>query len=397
MDNLALWLPEDYNDIDSRNFRRPFHTFLIKISSLCNLNCSYCYVYQSPDKSWKWKPKTLELEIASQIASRIQEHVNEYSLNEITIIFHGGEPLLLGLIKLQNLVNVFSTAINCPIHFSMQTNGTLLDKSIVDFFFDNNFQIGLSLDGNRMHNDKHRVYHNGKSTYLDTINAISLIKSYKEWRKLLGGLLIVIDINNKPFEILEELRKLDICSANLLLPDGHYEALPPDFKLSDNIVYGRWLTDFFELWYNNYSDIEIPYFEEIISLMLGGISGAEEIGAKSVDLIVIDTNGDIEAVDTLKIVGREATSLNMNVSTHSFNDALGHPAIYSRMSGYNSLCQKCRKCEYLDNCGGGYIPHRYSTQNGFINPSIYCEDLKYLFSKIRKYVFQSNTNDIYTN
>ena len=61
---------------------------------------------------------------------------------------------------------------------------------------------------------------------------------------------------------------------------------------------------------HKYPKLEIPYFEEIITLMLGGVSGAEEIGAKSVDLIVIDTHGNIEVVDnTLKVVGPAATSL----------------------------------------------------------------------------------------
>lgn len=151
------------------------------------------------------------------------------------------------------------------------------------------------------------------------------------------------------------------------------------------------MCEFFDLWYRDYPYIEVPYFEQIIAMMLGGTSTAEEIGAQSVDLIVVDTNGDIEAVDTLKIVGRAATSLSMNVATHSFDDALTEPAIYSRLSGFSALCQTCRRCEYVDNCGGGYLPHRYSSANGFINPSIYCADLKVLFSHIRTSLFVRNS------
>lgn len=388
MTNQIAWLPNDYDEIASLVYKRPFHTFLIKIASLCNLNCSYCYVYQTPDKSWQWKPKYLESDIAKQIAERIQEHVAEYELREVTIVFHGGEPLLAGINRLKELTQIFNSTIKCQILWGMQTNGTLLDKSAIEFFFENNFRFGLSIDGTKEHNDRHRLYHNGKSSYSDVEKAVELIKSFPEWKKIFGGLLIVIDIKNKPSDILEAITNLGVNSANILLPDSHYEALPPGKTSQNDLHYGKWLYEFFNVWYHNYQQIEIPYFEEIITLMLGGISGAEEIGAKSVDLIVIDTNGDIEAVDTLKVVGRSATSLSMNIATHSFNDALDHPAIFSRMSGFNSLCNQCRECEYLNNCGGGYIPHRYSKENGFINPTIYCNDLKYLFSKMKQEIFK---------
>jgi uncharacterized protein len=121
--------------------------------------------------------------------------------------------------------------------------------------------------------------------------------------------------------------------------------------------------------------------------MLGGASSAEEIGAKSVDLIVVETNGDIEAVDTLKIVGRDATHTGMNVATHTFSEALSHPAIRARMAGFDALCATCRNCEHLAHCGGGYIPHRFSQRNGFLNPSVYCEDLKHLFSHVHQTLF----------
>ncbi len=109
MEKIIEWLPYDYNAALSKDFRRPFHTFLIKIASLCNLNCSYCYVYQTPDDSWKWKPKHLEKDIAQQIATRIQEHVTEHGLNDVTLVFHGGEPLLAGVQRLRELVNLFLT------------------------------------------------------------------------------------------------------------------------------------------------------------------------------------------------------------------------------------------------------------------------------------------------
>jgi uncharacterized protein len=380
------WLPADFDEAAAQRFRRPFHTFLIKVASLCNLDCSYCYVYRSPDDSWKTKPKFLESAVAAQIGRRIQEHVAAHSLSDITIVLHGGEPLLLGAAGLNTIVDVISRTLTCDVHWGLQTNGTLLDEELINFFAANNFRIGISLDGSRSQNDRNRRYHNSNSAFDDTVGAIRRLVNHKDYRQVFGGVLIVVDLRNDPAEILETLGALGIGSANLILPDANYDSLPSGWK-ADGSAYGAWLCDFFDIWYERYAGIEIPYFEQIMSLMLGGLSTAEEIGALSVDLIVVDTNGDMEAVDTLKTVGRKATHLGLNVTSHSFDEALLKPAVYSRMSGFSALCKTCRECAFLGNCGGGYLPHRYSAAAGFINPSIYCQDLTRLFQHIRKSVF----------
>lgn len=386
MQTALQWLPDDFDHALATEYRRPFYMFILKIASRCNLDCAYCYVYQSPDQSWQWKPKFLSYETLSYVAARIQEHVAEHNLEEISIVFHGGEPLLAGLSRLEEYVSRLRSTIGCRIRFGMQTNGILLDSALSRFLSKHDFRVGISLDGNREHNDRNRLYSNNNSSYDQTIAAIKLLQSQK-YSGVFGGVLIVVDIRNKPSEILCTLHELGIGGANLLLPDCNYES-PPYRPNNDPVAYGKWLDEFFTLWIDQYAHIEISYFEEIINLMLGGVSSSEEIGAQSVDFVVIETNGDVEAVDTLKMVGREATSLNLNVKFNSLNEALDHPAVYSRMSGYRSLCQACRQCEFLHNCGGGYIPHRYSVANGLVNPSVYCEDLKYLFGNIRGRIFQ---------
>lgn len=381
------WLAPDYDVADALKYRRPFHTFLIKVASLCNLNCAYCYVYSSPDDSFKWKPKFIETSTVELAARRIQEHAERHGLEDVTIVFHGGEPLLIGSERFEEFVRIISTTIRCKINWGLQTNGTLLNETFVRIFHQYGFRIGLSIDGAEAHNDRFRLYHNGKSSYIDVIKGLELVKSHPQWETIFGGVLIVIDLRNDPVDVLESVVGLGVKSANLLLPDAHHDA-PPARTGTSGTEYGQWLYQFFRAWYQKHPELEVLFFEEIVTMMLGGISGSEELGAKSVDLIVIEANGDLEAVDTLKIVGRSATSLGLNLSNASFDDALEHPAVYSRMSGYTALCRECRKCEYLNNCGGGYIPHRYGRGNGFINPSVYCEDLKYLFKRMREDVFK---------
>lgn len=385
---MVKWIPEDFDLSVTEGYIRPFHTFLIKVATLCNLDCTYCYVYNMPDKSWKGKPKFLEPDVAEQVAFRIQEHVLNNDLQDVTIIFHGGEPLLAGVDRLERLVSIFNVKISCEIHWGIQSNATLIDEGVVAFFEKYKFKVGVSLDGSKAINDRHRLTHSGHSSYDDTVNGIRLIQKSSKWQEIFGGILMVIDLENDPRDMLETARSIGIKSVNPILPDAHHDYLPPKVSSSGEGKYGDWLCELFLLWFTQYQDLSIPYFDQIIELMLGGVSKSEEIGAESVDLVVVETNGTLEAVDTLKVVGKEATHLGMDVFSNSFDEAFSHPAIYSRMAGFNTLAKNCLDCKYLKNCGGGYVPHRYSNENGFINPSVYCNDLMSLFALIQERIFR---------
>jgi uncharacterized protein len=158
--------------------------------------------------------------LVERIGHRIQEHVVAHELDQVSIVLHGGEPLLVGLDGLREIVATLSSIIKCRISWGLQTNATLLDESIIEFFFDNAFRIGLSIDGTREHNDRHRLYHNGESSYDDTVRAIRLLTSHKDWRSVFGGILVVIDVENRPGDVLDAIVELGVHSANLLLPDS---------------------------------------------------------------------------------------------------------------------------------------------------------------------------------
>lgn len=381
---VSWWLPEGGENKGSNSV--PFYTFLLKVASRCNLDCDYCYIYRSPDQSWKSRPHFLEPQIAEKIGARIAEHVQKHQLSEVHVVFHGGEPLLAGAERLNRLAAILRSAISVPISFGLQTNGTLMTAEILDVLALHQIRIGMSLDGTKTINDKHRITHAGDSTYESVIRAVSLIDSKPKWKSLFGGFLAVIDLTSPPEDVFSHFKAIGARSIDLLLPDYNHDRPPPRRVPGyiAEISYGQWLARFFEVWFSEQSAMEIKYFDEILTLMLGGPSGSEAIGLTPVDLIVIETNGDIEPVDTLKTASRKATAIGMNVATHSFDDAICHPAVWSRMIGANGLCQSCQVCPELSNCGGGYIPHRFKESNGFINPSVYCEDLKFLFGEIRK-------------
>lgn len=380
--NTLAWLPSEVSVPD--NEISPISTFLLKISSRCNLDCNYCYVYQSLDQSWLEKPQFISQRVVSKLASRISEYACKHNLKEVTIILHGGEPLLAGINQLEQYFVTLSNYIDCEVDFAIQTNGTLLNESLLELFASYNVKIGISLDGDKETNDTNRIYSNGKGSFDDVKKSIELINSSEEWQKIFGGILTVINLDNSPRKIYQAFIDLGVNSVDLLLPDSNHETLPhrPTDDYQEN-SYGKWLADFFDIWYESSTNLEIRFFEEIISLLLNGGSTTESIGSPIVDFVVIESDGSIEPVDTLKVVGRHATDLGMDIFSNSLDEITQHPAIYSRMLGEKVLCSTCKNCKELMNCGGGYIPHRYSEANGFLNPSVYCNDLQYIINHIR--------------
>jgi uncharacterized protein len=119
---------------------------------------------------------------------------------------------------------------------------------------------------------------------------------------------------------------------------------------------------------------------------MGKPSATEGIGLSPAGMIVIETNGSIEQVDSLKSAYEGAPATGLHINSHSFDEALGLPAVAIRQLGERALSATCRSCRIRNVCGGGLYAHRYRADNGFDNPSVYCPDLTRVIDHIRSTV-----------
>src|SRR5258708_7595781 len=123
-------------------------TFLMKIASRCNLACDYCYVYNHADQSWRGQPAVMSVAHRRVLARRLAEYAIQEQVQSLTIIFHGGEPLLAGVYWIIAAAREFRQALpyNTSIILSLQTNGTLLDEAAVLSLANAGIWISLSID-----------------------------------------------------------------------------------------------------------------------------------------------------------------------------------------------------------------------------------------------------------
>lgn len=359
----------------------PLHTFLWKIASRCNLDCTYCYVYGSADQSWRRQPKLMTERVVRQTAVRMREHFESHGKVDARVILHGGEPLLGGHRHLSKILSTIEEVLSkqgIAVDVVLQSNGLLFSPEIGDLLLRHGARIGVSLDGPPEVNDRYRVDHRGLPTSGPLEEKLKLLLSDR-FRKTFAGFLCVIDITADPIAVTDYLLSFQPGDLDFLFPLDNHDRRPFG-KHDDPTVtpYADWLIAAFDHWWSLSSRSTIRIFSSLLDQLCGAPSRVESLGVIPVDLIVVETNGEIEGVDSLKSSFEGAARLGYNVFDHSFDTVSADSAIRLRQMGVAGLCQKCRDCSVVDICGGGYLPHRYSTHNGFDNPSIYSSDLEKL-------------------
>ncbi|NGY80477.1 radical SAM protein (plasmid) [Bacillus megaterium] len=125
-----------------------FKYLLLKVASRCNLKCTYCYWFK--DDTVYEKPRILTEEAEQALLTKLEEHINTYDIPHFTILFHGGEPLLLGKERFYNLCQSLKNIerkTKIPIYLSMTTNGVLLDEEWINYILKFKISVTVSIDG----------------------------------------------------------------------------------------------------------------------------------------------------------------------------------------------------------------------------------------------------------
>jgi uncharacterized protein len=347
---------------------------ILKLAARCNLRCTYCYMYELEEQdAWRHQPLFTEPETVTAVAREIARHAQAHDLNRMSVLLHGGEPLLAGAARIISVMSVLRDAApsGCTVTFGMQTNGTLLTEDILRELSPWPLGLGVSLDGDKTAN-RHRVLPSGTSTVPDVRRGLELLRR-PEFRHMYGGLLAVIDVTSDPETVYWALRAEEPAHMDFLFPLATWDN-PPEPGT------GEWLARVFDAWYLDKGAPDIRLFHILMSRMLGRDVRAGFIGRPPDEKsVVIQPDGSAEGLDALRVVGgTEVFSTGMNIRTHSIDEILTHPLFTPP-----EPCAVCRMCPLFGECGGGYYPNRWKHSRGYDNPSVYCTDLMVLIRHIR--------------
>lgn len=315
-------------------------TILIKpASSLCNINCCYCF-YKDVVKNNTFTPEKMKMATAVNIIDKAFKYCSESTI--IEFCFQGGEPLLAGL----DFYNMFIREVNKrnkknQVWYAIQTNGLLIDNRWIELFKDNNFLVGISLDGIKKTHDFSRKI-NDTGTFDQVIESINLLKA----NKINYNILTVVTSNmvNYAAQIYTFYKNMNFeyvqfipCLGFL----GKSNGLKPR-------EYKRFFTELYKIWIKD-RKIHISLFEEIINIFNGkrDCLSCGVLGYCSLQL-VIESDGTVYPCDFF-VLDKYCIG---NINNDDFNTLVRNINVKKFLEEEKNFSYLCDTCEFYTLCQG---------------------------------------------
>lgn len=325
-------------------------TILIKpASSLCNMRCDYCF-YCDVAKSREIPSYGVMNE---EILDTLIRRAFAFADRSVSFVFQGGEPLVAGLSFFKSVIK-FQEKYNSrriKVYNTVQTNGTLIDDKIAEFFEKNHFLLGVSLDGDMVLHNAHRKFSDGSGSYEKVIRGIELLKKHNVDFNVLA--VITKDSAKAPSEVYKALKKYGFLQFIPLIDDFDKET---DFSLSAE-DYGHFLKEVFDLYYDdimkgNY--VSIRDFDSYVNMLRGLPPSSCAMQGRCGGYFTIESDGSVYPCD-FYVTDEYRIG---NISDSSFFSLMKSEKQKSFIEGSVCIDEKCVRCKWFSLCRGGCRRYR---------------------------------------
>ncbi len=377
-------------------FSRPLYIMLKPIGAACNLRCKYCY-YLEKTNLYKDTPSRIITDKLLEDFTR--EYIGAQTMNEVLFAWHGGETTMRPLAFYRKAVELQRKyAGGKHISNVIQTNGTLLTDEWCQFFKENNWLVGISIDGPQDFHDEYRRTPTGGPSWKKVMRGIDLLNRYRvEW----NAMAVVNDYNaDYPLEFYHFFKDMG-CRYLQITPiverivnhdDGRHLATltdGADAPLADFSVtpeqWGDFLCAIFDEWVlNDVGNIFVEIFDCILANWVGVTPGicvyAKECGHAG----VMEFNGDVYSCDHFVFPEYKLG----NIHEKSLVEMLygEQQQQFSRLK-HLSLPQECLQCEWEYACHGECPKNRFVT-DCYGNPgkNYLCQGYRKFFHHVAPYM-----------
>ncbi len=347
-------------------------TLILKSLTACNLRCSYCSVGSKECVAALTEKQMLEaLEF-------FVKYAHEKGENQVNIIFHGGEPMLLPAeqydICIRNLIQNHS---DFKFRFCMQTNGTILSEKYLNLFRTHRIHIGISLDGSQEIHDKQRLDISGAGTYKTVMEHIHVLQE----NQIPVSALMVL---TKPallssLDFLKEFALLKIpLKINPLMSLG--EAVKHPELFLEPGEYGRYLAKVFEYIAEENLDLFLSPLDELLYNILdeNNPRGCHRNPHCHRRFLCVGADKQIYPC------GRFADVYEHKLGTIETGITKEGERILDMLEARRTtnLPTECQTCQYLKYCYAGCSSDQ-AWDKTRMQPSANCEDIKYLIHYLK--------------
>ena len=345
-----------------------FSVMLKTTGAKCNLGCQYCFYLDKeslyPSGTFKISDELLE--------EYTKQYMNSQSPTEVPFDWQGGEPALLG-------IEFYEKAIQYQKKYaregqvganSFQTNGVLLDDKWCEFFKDNNFLIGLSLDGPQELHDKYRFDTGKRPTHAKVEAALKLLQKHGVDYNVL---CCVSKANaERPLDVYRYFRTMGVKKIQFIpvVNEGEVPGQATEESVT-GIQYGNFLISVFDEWYaNDMGSMYVFIFEHFASRLQGGSAGLCVFEPTCGLALALEHTGDLYACD--HYVSPEY--LLGNIFETNIAELVNTRQQYDFGVKKAELPTKCLECNVRFICNGGCPKNRILPYNNEENKLNYLCD-----------------------
>jgi len=345
----------------------PLSLLIKPSSSKCNLQCRYCF-YKDLTKDIETKGM-MTIAVLEQLVKNALEQADDFC----NFAFQGGEPTLVKLEFYRKLVEfqIKYNYKNLKISNCIQTNGILIDNEWAKFFADNNFLVGLSLDGNKEQNDLNRFDANKHGSYNDILSAVKLF----DINHVKYNILCVVTKNtarhiSKVYDFFKKNKFKYLQFITCLDPLGE-ERGQRNYSLTP-VLYGEFLKALFDMWYNNYISgdyISVRQFDNYINIIMGKWPDSCAMSGTCTCCNIVEADGSIYPCD---FYVTEELKLG-NFQQNSFVEMQNSNKAQAFIAKSKVISEQCGECQWYRLCRCGCMRDRKD------NINYYCESYKDFF------------------
>lgn len=356
------------NDNIANPFAKPLYVMLKPAGAHCNLACKYCY-YLEKNKLYPTAQRHLMSD--EMLEQFTREYIEAQTMNQVLFTWHGGEPLLRSIDFYRKALSLQQKyAGGRRIDNVIQTNGTLLTDEWCEFFAQNHWLVGISIDGPQPDHDHYRLTAAGKPSWKKVMQGIKLLKKHGvEW----NAMAVVNTYNaNHPLEFYRFFKE-NGCQFLQFTPiverltrheDGRTLASLADkneIPLSEASVapeqWGYFLCAIFDEWVRkDVGKIFVEIFDCTLANWMGISPGICAYSKECGHAGVMEHNGDVYSCDHFVFPEYKLG----NIRDHSLIDMLygEQQQEFSRLK-HSSLPRQCKECDMEFSCHGECPKNRF--------------------------------------
>lgn len=356
------------NDNIANPFAKPLYVMLKPAGAHCNLACKYCY-YLEKNKLYPTAQRHLMSD--EMLEQFTREYIEAQTMNQVLFTWHGGEPLLRSIDFYRKALSLQQKyAGGRRIDNVIQTNGTLLTDEWCEFFAQNHWLVGISIDGPQPDHDHYRLTAAGKPSWKKVMQGIKLLKKHGvEW----NAMAVVNAYNaNHPMEFYRFFKE-NGCQFLQFTPivermtrheDGRTLASLADkdeISLSEASVapeqWGYFLCAIFDEWVRkDVGKIFVEIFDCTLANWMGISPGICAYSKECGHAGVMEHNGDVYSCDHFVFPEYKLG----NIRDHSLIDMLygEQQQEFSRLK-HSSLPRQCKECDMEFACHGECPKNRF--------------------------------------